>query len=44
MESMKWTTISVKPETKDQLAELGTKNTSFEDILQILLQSWRNNN
>jgi len=42
--SEKWTTISIKQKTRDEIASYGTKDTSFEDILQNLLESWRKNN
>jgi len=41
MSSMEWTTISIKRKTRNALAKLGTKDTSFDDILQILLENWR---
>lgn len=31
------TTITIRPETRDRLAELGNKNTSFDELLVALL-------
>ena len=36
----KHTTIAIKKETRDNLAKIGSKDQSFDDILQTLLKSW----
>lgn len=34
---MKFTTISISKPTRDALAAVGTKDQSFDDIIQLLL-------
>jgi len=41
---MTMTSIAIKKKTRNQLASIGTKDSTFDDILQKLLQEWRNNN
>jgi len=40
---IKWTTISLRQKTRDELASYGVMGNSFEDVVQKLLQSWREN-
>jgi len=38
------TTISISKETRDRLAAtVGTKDSTFDDIIQNLIKSWRDN-
>ncbi len=38
------TTIALDLTTKAALAALGSKNSSYEEIIQDLLKAWRKNN
>lgn len=38
---MTMTSITIQKETRNQLASLGTKDSTFDDIIQELLKSWR---
>ncbi len=40
----KKTSISVSKETRNELASLGTKDSDFEDIIQVLLKKWYQTN
>jgi len=42
MENM--TTVAILRETKDQLAAIGTKGTTFDGIIQELLTYWKEKN
>lgn len=37
------TTIQIDRATKEALAALGSKNSSYEEIIQELLKEWRKN-
>lgn len=37
------TTIKVKKKTREQLAELGTKKETYDDIIQRLIQFYKKN-
>jgi len=41
---METTTISIRKQTREMLASLGTKDSTFDEIIQKLIESWRNNN
>ena len=34
------TTIAITKKIRDQLASLGTKNSTFDDIVKLLLNKW----
>jgi len=36
------TTISISKETRDRLAIIGTKDSTFDDIIKNLIKNWRN--
>jgi len=36
----KYTTISIKPETRDSLASICDKDESFDRLIQQLIKSW----
>ena len=38
------TCISVSKSLRDQLASLGNKDSTFDDIIQELIKEWRKNN
>ena len=35
------TSIAIKKETRNQIASIGNKDSTFDDIIQLLLQEWR---
>ena len=37
---MAMTTITISKETRDQLATIGTKDSTFDDIIKNLLKEW----
>ena len=37
---MTMTSISIKKETRNQLASLGTKDSTFDEIIRTLLAQW----
>ena len=37
---MTMTSISIKKETRNQLASLGTKDSTFDEIIRTLLKQW----
>ena len=39
---MTMTSISIKKETRNQLASLGTKDSTFDEIIRTLLTQWTN--
>jgi len=41
---MKLTTISITKSTRDAVAAIGSKDQSFEKIIQLLLEKWNENN
>ena len=38
------TSIAIKKETRNQLASLGTKDSTFDDIIQNLIKKWNDEN
>ena len=40
---MKFTTISITKSTRDAVAAIGSKDQSFEEIVQALLEKWNEN-
>ena len=34
------TSIAIQKETRDQLASLGTKDSTFDEIIRTLLKQW----
>ena len=36
------TTITISKETRDRLATIGAKDSTFDDIIKNLIKSWRN--
>jgi len=38
---MTMTSISIKKETRNQLASIGTKDSTFDEIIQKLIKCWR---
>ena len=41
---MVMTSIAIHKETRNQLATIGTKDSTFDDIIQELLKKWNNEN
>lgn len=39
---MAMTSIAIKKETRNQLASLGTKDSTFDEIIRTLLKQWTN--
>lgn len=37
------TTIAIRKTIRDQLALIGAKDSTFDDIIQDLIKSWRDN-
>ncbi len=37
---MTMTSISIKKETRNQLASLGDKDSTFDEIIRVLLEQW----
>ncbi len=42
MPVMTMTSVAIQKEIRNQLALLGTKNSTFDEIIQKLINSWRN--
>ena len=38
------TSIAIRKETRNHLASLGTKDSTFDEIIQKLITSWRETN
>ena len=38
------TTITIRNETRNQLASIGSKDSTFDDIIQELLRKWNDEN
>ena len=41
---MTMTSIAIQKETRNQLASLGTKDSTFDEIIRTLLDNWENDN
>lgn len=41
---MAMTSIAIQKETRNQLASLGTKDSTFDEIIQSLLEKWNEKN
>lgn len=39
---MAMTSIAIQKETRNQLASLGTKDSTFDEIIRTLLKQWTN--
>lgn len=42
--NMETTTISISKQTREMLASLGTKDSTFDSIIQKLIENWREQN
>jgi len=38
------TTITIQKETRNQLASIGSKDSTFDDIIQELIKKWNDEN
>ncbi len=38
------TTVSISKQTRHKLADIGNKDSTFDDIIQKLIQTWEINN